>query len=71
MEHCHDLQAGVGDSVYESIAAPDNLPNLRILELRNDTSGVRKQNELLNGADKPLNQEFGVLLRVDSDVRLD
>ena len=67
MMDCDDMNLFTNESVYDSIGALDYFSNGGVIDLWNDTPGLRQCGQAFNGSDQSLGYKLGIVGRILSD----
>lgn len=65
--HRQNVNLGADHAVDDAVGTPNDLPNLRVLELGNSTARIGEGLDLVDGGNQLADDNCGVLRRVLSD----
>ena len=68
---CNDMDLFANEPVYDSIGALDYFSNGGVIDLWNDTPGLRQCGQAFNGRDQSLCDELGIVGGILCDKRPD
>ena len=67
---CHDMDLFANESIYDSIGALDHFAHGGIVDLWNDTPGLRQRGQPFSGCDQSLGNKLGVVRGILRNVLL-